>query len=262
MMSTSKEKNLRIHKSSGCRMQGVVRRRAIHFLDRIARTTYVDAVYCYRPSSVVCQSVTLVSPAKTAEQIEMPFGWALGWTQGTMFQIPHEKGQFGGKGAKSLDRGFRTDIAIFDFSKAFNSVPHCCLFSKLNQYGICGTVQNWLHSFLSDRYQRIMLNGAQSSWLPVLSGVPQGTVFCVHYSSWFTLTTSFSALTQRYVYLRMTAFYIERSLIHVIQHLYSLTLTNCTNGHKNGKCLSMFPNVAYYASIVNVDTTYLKLHSW
>jgi len=43
-------------------------------------TTYVDAAYCYRPSSVVCRSVglpvglsvTLVSPAKTAGPIEMP----------------------------------------------------------------------------------------------------------------------------------------------------------------------------------------------
>ena len=38
------------------------------------RTTYVDAAYCYRPTSVVCRSVTLVSPAKTDEPIEMPFG--------------------------------------------------------------------------------------------------------------------------------------------------------------------------------------------
>jgi len=37
-------------------------------------TTYVDVAYCYRPSSVVCRSVTKVSPAKTAEPIEMPFG--------------------------------------------------------------------------------------------------------------------------------------------------------------------------------------------
>jgi len=45
-------------------------------------TTYVDAAYCYRPSSVVCRSVcwsvglsvTLVSPAKTAAPIELPFG--------------------------------------------------------------------------------------------------------------------------------------------------------------------------------------------
>jgi len=40
-------------------------------------TTYVDAAYCYQPSSVVCLSVCLshiVRPAKTAAPIEMPFG--------------------------------------------------------------------------------------------------------------------------------------------------------------------------------------------
>ena len=39
-------------------------------------TTYIEAAYCYRPSSMVCQSVchTSVSPAKTAAPIEMPFG--------------------------------------------------------------------------------------------------------------------------------------------------------------------------------------------
>jgi len=35
---------------------------------------FIDAAYCYRPSSMVYQSVTVVSPAKTAEPIEMPFG--------------------------------------------------------------------------------------------------------------------------------------------------------------------------------------------
>jgi len=52
-------------------------------LGRIAvgPTTCVDAVYCYRPSSVVCRSVCLsvchTSPAKMAEPIEMPFAfWA------------------------------------------------------------------------------------------------------------------------------------------------------------------------------------------
>ena len=37
-------------------------------------TTYVDAAYSYRPSSMVCRSVTLVSPAKTAAPMELPFG--------------------------------------------------------------------------------------------------------------------------------------------------------------------------------------------
>jgi len=61
----------------------------LQFLDRIARTVHVDAVYCYRPSSVVClsvgRSVTLVSPAKTAEPIEMPFGLRIRVGQGTMY---------------------------------------------------------------------------------------------------------------------------------------------------------------------------------
>ena len=52
----------------------------MNFIIRLQRrTTYVDAAYCYRPRSVVgrlsvCLSVTVVSPAKTAEPIEMPFG--------------------------------------------------------------------------------------------------------------------------------------------------------------------------------------------
>ena len=37
-------------------------------------TTYVDAAYCYRPSSTVCRSVTVVSPTKMTSPIEMPFG--------------------------------------------------------------------------------------------------------------------------------------------------------------------------------------------
>ena len=75
-----------------------------------------------------------------------------------------------------MDRSFGIDIAIFDFSKAFDSVPHCRLFSKLrllSQYGICDTVQNWLHSFLSDQYQRVVVNSAQSSWLHLIRHSPR-----------------------------------------------------------------------------------------
>ena len=57
-----------------------------HLIGPHRSTTYVDAAYSYRPSSVVCRSVglsvTLVSPAKTAEPIELPFGlrtWVGPW---------------------------------------------------------------------------------------------------------------------------------------------------------------------------------------
>jgi len=53
-------------------------------LGRIARTTYVDVAYCYRPSSMICQSVCrsvchTSEPCKTAEPFVMPFGYGLGW---------------------------------------------------------------------------------------------------------------------------------------------------------------------------------------
>jgi len=47
----------------------------VMLLDSIAHTTYIDVVCCYRLSSMVYWSVTLVSPAKTAKPTEMPFGF-------------------------------------------------------------------------------------------------------------------------------------------------------------------------------------------
>jgi len=75
-------------------------------LGRIARTTYVDAAYCYRPSSVVCRSVclsTLVSPAKTTELIEMLVGLTTWVGPGNHVldgspDHPMESGNFEGKG--------------------------------------------------------------------------------------------------------------------------------------------------------------------
>jgi len=50
------------------------------------------AACCYRPSGVVCLSVglsvTVVSPAKTVEPIEMPFGLSIGWAQGNIGADP------------------------------------------------------------------------------------------------------------------------------------------------------------------------------
>ena len=78
--------------------------------------------------------------------------------------------------ANTLDHGHRSDVAIFDFSKAFDSVPHHRLLHKLDYYGIRGCTKEWISSFLQNRSQRVVINGAQSDLQPVLSGVPQGTV--------------------------------------------------------------------------------------
>jgi hypothetical protein len=67
-------------------------------------------------------------------------------------------------------------MAILDFSKAFDTVPHERLLSKCHNIGIRGKSLHWLRSFLVGRRQRVLVNGSHSAWDQVISGVPQGTV--------------------------------------------------------------------------------------
>ena len=64
----------------------------------------------------------------------------------------------------------------FDFSKAFDSVSHRILFSKLASYDVNPYIKNWIISFLCDRRQRVVVDGLVTSFLNVNRGVPQGTV--------------------------------------------------------------------------------------
>ena len=69
-----------------------------------------------------------------------------------------------------------TDIAILDFSKAFDVVPHQRLLPKPDHYGIRNKPLEWIRAFLTNRTQRVVVKGKTSSWAPVLSAIPQGTV--------------------------------------------------------------------------------------
>ena len=63
-----------------------------------------------------------------------------------------------------------------DISKAFDKVWHEGLVFKLKQNGISGTLLALLSNYLSDRKQRVVINGQESDWGVVESGVPQGSV--------------------------------------------------------------------------------------
>ena len=77
---------------------------------------------------------------------------------------------------RSLDANKQIDVAVMDFSKAFDKVPHRRLLIKAGHYGIRGNLADWLDSFLSGRSQQVLLDGHSSTAAPVSSGVPQGTV--------------------------------------------------------------------------------------
>ena len=62
------------------------------------------------------------------------------------------------------------------FSKAFEVVSQQCLLHKLDHYGIRGATLNWIQHFLTNRTQKVVVDGSSSESARVKSGVPQGTV--------------------------------------------------------------------------------------
>ena len=62
------------------------------------------------------------------------------------------------------------------FQKAFDKVWHDGLIFKLDQNGISGNILKLFQNYLSNRKQRVVLNGSYSDLSSVESGVPQGSV--------------------------------------------------------------------------------------
>ena len=77
---------------------------------------------------------------------------------------------------KSLD-GSNIVISLFiDLKKAFDTVHHRILLSKLYAYGIRGILPKWFESYLTDRSQYVIYDGVESEIRPVECGIPQGSI--------------------------------------------------------------------------------------
>ena len=73
---------------------------------------------------------------------------------------------------KWVDEGSPVDVIYLYFQKAFDKVPHQRLILKLKSHGMGHSIINWIEQCLTDRRQRVVVDGEVSSWKSVLSGVP------------------------------------------------------------------------------------------
>jgi len=63
-----------------------------------------------------------------------------------------------------------------DFEKTFDKVPHKRLLGKLRSYGVREDLIKWIKGFVVHRWHQVRVNSEYSSFMPVTSGIPQGSV--------------------------------------------------------------------------------------
>ena len=88
------------------------------------------------------------------------------------------------QGADSIKRCHLTSIVnpiveirrYIDFAKAFDKVDFMVTLKKLKGLGISGKVGKWIHNFLTNQSQVVLVRNARSQPMAVKSGVPQGSV--------------------------------------------------------------------------------------
>ena len=70
----------------------------------------------------------------------------------------------------------QTDVVYLDFRKAFDSVAHSELLYKFWKFSINGKLWSWLGAYVTNRTQYVSVGQSVSDTLPVISGVPQGSI--------------------------------------------------------------------------------------
>ena len=101
---------------------------------------------------------------------------------------------------QAMDHGQFSCIVFCDISKAFDRVWHSGLLFKLREHGFGDSLLTWFNSYLRNRKQKVVIQSAESNYLPLSAGVPQGSVlgpllFLIYVND---ITDSLLSLTRLY----------------------------------------------------------------
>lgn len=105
---------------------------------------------------------------------------------------------------KNADKNKLNILCLLDLSAAFDTIDHDILLARLERtFGINGIALNWFKSYLTDRYQTVVVGGVKSDTHIVRFGVPQGSVlgpvlFTIYMQPLSKVITKFNLLYQFY----------------------------------------------------------------
>ena len=134
----------------------------------------------YRPISLLCQAGKSFERCVHKQlynyinqhNLLTPFQSGFVPGDSTTFQLLHIYHTF----CEAVDSGKEVRVVFCDISKAFDRVWHRGLIHKLQDMECSNALTKWFASYLSNRRQRVVLNGQVSEWTFVKAGVPQGSI--------------------------------------------------------------------------------------
>ena len=153
---------------------------------------------------------------------------------------------------ENFDRGKFVGAAFLDLRKAFDVIPHDILILKLSYFGITDIELTWFKSYLTDRKQCVLYKGETSDFLPVRTGVPQGSIlgpllFCMFMNNMSNLKLSYG--TKNSLYASDTAVFYSDFDVKIVQKKLQLDMNKLSKWFSDN------------GMIVNSDKTKVMLFS-
>ena len=127
----------------------------------------------------------------------------------------------------SLERKEHPCCVFLDFAKAFDTVNHKILLSKLDHYGIRGKTLQLIESYLTEREQCVQVNNALSDFDVITHGVPQGSILGpLLFLLYINDIAQASSVLTFYLFADDTAIYLSRKNLHDLEETLNHELVN------------------------------------